>query len=138
MTGADFRCFDSREMRCSYQPIASASSVREVIMRAKVRISDDNSAAGSWYCSVAISVFFQVPANFLNQYRSGPNPQVRKMARGDSPRATSYHASVLKLRQSLKLVLGRIVHGMIRIPVFIGAAGRGRRRRTRRCSRGAV
>jgi hypothetical protein len=47
-------------MRCSYQPIALTSSVRDVIVRVKVRIYDDNSAACSWYCSVAISSFFHL------------------------------------------------------------------------------
>src|SRR6476659_6752054 len=41
----------STEMRCSYQPMASASSVSEAIMRAKVRVSALSSAAGSWYWS---------------------------------------------------------------------------------------
>src|SRR5512133_2955540 len=42
-------------MRCSYQPIASASSVSEAIIRANVRTSALSSPAGSWYCSKPIS-----------------------------------------------------------------------------------
>ena len=37
----------STEMRCSYQPIASASSTSDVIMRANVRVSADSSSGGS-------------------------------------------------------------------------------------------
>ena len=39
----------SSEMRCWYQPIASASSVSEAITRANVLVSALSSAAGSWY-----------------------------------------------------------------------------------------
>src|SRR5260221_7166440 len=45
----------SSDMRCSYQPMASASSVIDVIMRANVRVSALSSLAGSWYCSKPIS-----------------------------------------------------------------------------------
>ncbi|WP_166784424.1 hypothetical protein [Cryobacterium sp. TMT1-2-1] len=38
----------SSEILCSYQPIASASSVRFAHIRAKVRVSADSSPAGSW------------------------------------------------------------------------------------------
>ena len=41
----------STEIRWSYQPMASASSVREAIRRALVRISGLSSDAGSWYWS---------------------------------------------------------------------------------------
>src|SRR5689334_640938 len=41
----------SSERRCSYQPIASASSISEVQMRAKVRVSSGSSSGGSWYWS---------------------------------------------------------------------------------------
>ena len=37
----------SIDIRCSYQPIASASSCSEVIMRAKVRVSSLSSSGGS-------------------------------------------------------------------------------------------
>jgi hypothetical protein len=39
----------SSEMRGVYQPIASASSCKEAIIRAKVRISAESSSGGSWY-----------------------------------------------------------------------------------------
>ena len=39
----------STAMRCSYQPIASASSVREAHRRANVRVSAGSSSGGSWY-----------------------------------------------------------------------------------------
>ena len=42
---------DSTAMRCSYQPIASASSVSEVHRRANVRVSAGSSPGGSWYWS---------------------------------------------------------------------------------------
>ena len=41
----------STASRCSYQPIASASSVSEAHMRAKVRVSSGSSSGGSWYWS---------------------------------------------------------------------------------------
>ena len=41
----------STASRCSYQPIASASSVSEATMRANVRASPLSSSGGSWYCS---------------------------------------------------------------------------------------
>jgi hypothetical protein len=41
----------SSAIRWSYQPIASASSVSEAIMRAKVRASGLSSSGGSWYWS---------------------------------------------------------------------------------------
>ena len=41
----------STASRCSYQPIASASSVSEAHSRAKVRVSAGNSSGGSWYWS---------------------------------------------------------------------------------------
>ena len=44
----------STARRCSYQPIASASSVSEVHSRAKVRVSAESSSGGSWYWSVGI------------------------------------------------------------------------------------
>ena len=50
-----FACLSfSSDIRCSYQPIASASSWSEVIIRAKVRVSADSSSGGSWYWSVGI------------------------------------------------------------------------------------
>jgi hypothetical protein len=39
----------STEIRCSYQPIASASSWSEATIRAKVRTSGLSSSGGSWY-----------------------------------------------------------------------------------------
>jgi hypothetical protein len=39
----------SRARRCSYHPIASASSMSDVIIRAKVRVFSESSAGGSWY-----------------------------------------------------------------------------------------
>jgi len=39
----------STAMRCSYQPIASASSVSDATMRANVRVSSLSSSGGSWY-----------------------------------------------------------------------------------------
>ena len=39
----------STAMRCSYQPIASASSVSDAHSRAKVRVSAGSSSGGSWY-----------------------------------------------------------------------------------------
>jgi len=59
-------------MRCSYQPIALTSSVRDVIVRVKVRIYDDNSAACSWYCSVAISSFFHLLYSGIRQVFADP------------------------------------------------------------------
>src|SRR5205085_2283700 len=50
IAAASRSCSSAR--RCSYQPIASASSISEVRMRARVRISADSSEGGSWYCSV--------------------------------------------------------------------------------------
>src|ERR1700678_22151 len=41
----------STEIRCSYQPIASASSVSEAHIRANVRVCADSSSGGSWYWS---------------------------------------------------------------------------------------
>jgi hypothetical protein len=43
--------FFSTAMRCSYQPTASASSMSETIILAKVRVSSGNSLGGSWYWS---------------------------------------------------------------------------------------
>src|SRR5262249_22018726 len=45
---------DSTAMRCSYQPIASASSVSDAHRRANVRVSPGSSAGGSWYWSKPI------------------------------------------------------------------------------------
>ena len=45
----------SSEIRCSYQPIASASSVSDAIIRANVLVSALSSSAGSWYWSKPIS-----------------------------------------------------------------------------------
>ena len=47
--------FFSTLIRCSYQSIASASSISERIIRANVRTSCDNSSAGSWYWSNPIA-----------------------------------------------------------------------------------
>ena len=44
----------SIDIRCSYQPIASASSCSDAIMRAKVRVSALSSSGGSWYWSVGM------------------------------------------------------------------------------------
>src|ERR1700687_419593 len=44
------RSFSSAR-RCSYQPIASASSMSDVIMRANVRVFAESSPGGSWYWS---------------------------------------------------------------------------------------
>src|SRR5664279_5722877 len=44
----------SSARRCWYQPIASASSVRDVQRRANVRTSSESSFGGSWYWSVGI------------------------------------------------------------------------------------
>ena len=41
----------STARRCSYQPIASASSVSEAHRRANVRVSAGSSSGGSWYWS---------------------------------------------------------------------------------------
>src|SRR6185312_8754767 len=41
----------STDIRCSYQLIASASSVSETIIRANVLVWSDNSFTGSWYWS---------------------------------------------------------------------------------------
>ena len=41
----------STSSRCSYQPIASASSISEAQIRANVRTSCDSSSGGSWYWS---------------------------------------------------------------------------------------
>ena len=49
----------STAMRCSYQPIASASSVSEAQRRAKVRVSSGSSSAGSWYWSNPTPTSFQ-------------------------------------------------------------------------------
>jgi len=49
--------FGSTARRCSYQPMASASSVSEAIIRAKVRVSCGSSFAGSWYWSNPMGVF---------------------------------------------------------------------------------
>ena len=43
--------FGSTASRCSYQPIASASSVSEAQRRANVRVSAGSSSGGSWYWS---------------------------------------------------------------------------------------
>src|SRR3989454_457810 len=42
----------STAIRCSYQPMASASSWRDVQIRAKVRMWSGRSPGGSWYWSV--------------------------------------------------------------------------------------
>ena len=44
----------STARRCSYQPIASASSCSDVHRRANVRVSAGSSSGGSWYWSVGI------------------------------------------------------------------------------------
>src|SRR5262245_25203535 len=44
----------SSAIRCSYQPIASASSVSEAHSRAKVRVRAGSSSGGSWYWSKPI------------------------------------------------------------------------------------
>ena len=41
----------STESRCSYQLIASASSVSDANIRASVRVSCESSSGGSWYWS---------------------------------------------------------------------------------------
>jgi len=41
----------STESRCSYQPIASASSISEAQIRANVRVSWGSSSGGSCYWS---------------------------------------------------------------------------------------
>ena len=41
----------STSSRCSYQPIASASSINEAQIRANVRTSGESSSGGSWYWS---------------------------------------------------------------------------------------
>ena len=45
--------------RCSYQPIASASSVSEAQRRAKVLVSAGSSSGGSWYWSNPTATSFQ-------------------------------------------------------------------------------
>ncbi len=45
----------STARRCSYQPIASASSVSEAHNRANVRVCSGSSSGGSWYWSKPIS-----------------------------------------------------------------------------------
>src|SRR5215216_5655833 len=56
-------------MRCSYQPIASASSWSDAISRAKVRASAPSSSGGSWYCSVGIAERWQKDAVVGRDYR---------------------------------------------------------------------
>src|ERR1019366_6832566 len=48
----------STDRRCSYQPIASASSVSEAHIRANVRVVADSSPGGSWYWSNPIAAPF--------------------------------------------------------------------------------
>ena len=48
---------DSTARRCSYQPIASASSVSDAHRRANVRVSSGSSSAGSWYWSKPMAAF---------------------------------------------------------------------------------
>src|SRR6185312_2489132 len=50
MTAAASGSFSSAR-RCSYQPIASASSVSDAHSRAKVRVAAGSSSGGSWYWS---------------------------------------------------------------------------------------
>ena len=45
----------STAIRCSYQPIASASSVNDAHSRANVRVSAGSSSGGSWYWSKPMS-----------------------------------------------------------------------------------
>ncbi len=53
MTAAASGSF-STASRCSYQPIASASSVSDAHSRAKVRVAAGSSSGGSWYWSKPI------------------------------------------------------------------------------------
>jgi len=48
----------STEIRCTYQPIASASSLSDAHIRAKVRVSADSSSGGSWCWSVPVRLSF--------------------------------------------------------------------------------
>src|SRR5947207_9626347 len=48
--------FFSTARRCSYHPIASASSMSDAIMRANVRVFSGSSSGGSWYWSNDISL----------------------------------------------------------------------------------
>src|SRR3954452_531740 len=72
--------FGSSDRRSSYQPIASASSVSDAIMRANVRVSALSSAAGSWYWSNPIS-----PPSRLSPFsrRLVPGAVAAARARGD-------------------------------------------------------
>src|SRR4051794_1622893 len=56
---------DSIAMRCSYQPIASASSVSDAHMRANVRVCAGSSSGGSWYWSKPMAAQYGVPARPL-------------------------------------------------------------------------
>src|SRR5581483_8052955 len=67
----------SREMRCSYQPIASASSVSDAIIRANVLVSGLSSEAGSWYCSKPISLLSRRSVE-PGSLRGGEVPQARR------------------------------------------------------------
>ena len=53
MAAASLSCSTAR--RWAYQPIASASSISDVHIRAKVRTSSGSSPGGSWYCSVGMA-----------------------------------------------------------------------------------
>src|SRR5690348_9553967 len=51
----------STASRCSYQPIASASSVTDAQSRAKVLVSAGSSSGGSWYWSNPTAASFHGP-----------------------------------------------------------------------------
>src|SRR3954462_1739687 len=65
----------SIDMRCSYQPIASASSVREAQRRAKVRVRPGSSEAGSWYWSNPTATYSQA-SQPAHQLPEGPVDQL--------------------------------------------------------------
>jgi hypothetical protein len=69
----------STAMRCSYQSMASASSISDLIMRANVRTSCGNSPAGSWYWSKPIDWIFYAFRNRMatDQYKNHSTGGVR-------------------------------------------------------------
>ena len=71
----------STARRCSYQPIASASSVRLAHMRANVRVCAGSSAGGSWYWSNPMTTPLRTTGGAVEGTHAPVRPHARDAGR---------------------------------------------------------
>src|SRR4051794_41257786 len=75
----------STARRCSYHPIASASSVNEAQRRAKGRVSAGSSSGGSWYWSNPTEPSFQAWGSAGAESVAAPPPMQQGEGGGGRP-----------------------------------------------------